>query len=302
MFEEKHSEQGRNFSNKLWNALRLIKGWEITEGENPDNKVIIEWLESKLNKTLVELDASFKSFRLSEALMTVYKLIWDDFCSWYLELIKPDYQKPIDRYTYDKTIALFEKLLQTLHPFMPFVTEEIWHIIGERKEGTTINLTSYPAAGAVNENLVTEAEIAFDIIINIRDLRARANKKNTETVDAFYLDGGSFSPALFSNKIIKLARLGKFEKATEELQGKKAFLIKGQKFFVDTGEVANVADERKKLTEELEYAKGFLASVEKKLSNEKFVGSAPAAVVEAEKQKRDDALNKIALLEKSLSI
>ena len=301
LFDEKLCEQGRNFSNKLWNALRLIKGWEVVEGENPDNKVIIEWLESKLNKTPAELDASFTSFRLSEALMTVYKLIWDDFCSWYLELIKPDYQKPIDRYTYDKTITLFEKLLQTLHPFMPFITEEIWHLIGDRKDGTTINLTAYPAVGAVNENLINEADLAFNIIINIRDLRARANKKNTETVDAFYMDGGSFSSASFNNKIIKLARLGKFEKITAEPIGFKAFLIKDQKFFVDTGEVANADDERKKLTEELEYTKGFLVSVEKKLANEKFVSSAPPAVVEAEKQKREDALKKISMLQQSLS-
>ncbi len=300
LFDEKLCEQGRNFSNKLWNAVRLIKGWEITAGENADNKPIIEWLESKLNKTLIELDASFKSFRLSEALMTVYKLIWDDFCSWYLELIKPDYQKPIDQYTYDKTIALFEKLLQALHPFMPFVTEEIWHLIGDRKEGGSINLTAYPAIGKVNEELISQAELAFDVIINIRDLRAKANKKNTETVDVFYFDNGALSFALFNNKIIKLARLGKFEKTTEELQGMKAFLIKDQKFFVATGEVANEADEQKKLKEELEYTKGFLTSVEKKLANEKFVNSAPAAVVEAEKQKREDAIRKISLLEKSI--
>ncbi len=300
LFDEKLCEQGRNFSNKLWNALRLIKGWEIVEGENVDNKAIIEWLESKLNKTLIELDASFKSFRLSEALMTVYKLIWDDFCSWYLELIKPDYQKPIDQYTYDKTIALFEKLLQALHPFMPFVTEEIWHLIGDRKDGGSINLTAYPAIGKVNEELISQAELAFDIIVNIRDIRARANKKNTETVDVFFLDNGSASFNLFDSKIIKLARLGRFEKTKEELQGMKAFIIKNQMFFVATGEVANAADEQKKLKDELEYTKGFLVSVEKKLSNEKFVSSAPAVVVEAEKQKREDAIRRISLLEQSL--
>ena len=302
LFDEKLCEQGRNFSNKLWNALRLIKGWEIVEGENADNKVIIDWLESKLNKTLIELDASFKSFRLSEALMTVYKLIWDDFCSWYLELIKPDYQKPIDRYTYDKTIALFEKLLQTLHPFMPFITEEIWHLIGGRKDGATINMTSYPTAGKVNDDLIAQAELAFDIIINIRDLRARDNKKNTESVDAYYLSNGEFSADSFKNKIIKLARLGKFEETKAEPHGLKAFMIKDQKFFVATGEVANADDERKKLREELEYTRGFLASVEKKLANEKFVSSAPAAVVEAEKQKKEDALKKISMLQQSLSL
>ena len=183
---------------------------------------------------------------------------------------------------------------------MPFITEEIWQLIGERKEGSSINLTTYPEIGKVDEELIAQAELAFDIIINIRDIRARANKKNAETVDAYFLANGSFSSELFNSKIIKLARLGKFEKTSEELPGMKAFLIKDQKFFVATGEVANADDERKKLIEELEYTKGFLASVEKKLSNEKFVASAKPAVVAAEKQKRDDAIRKISMLEQSI--
>ena len=146
LYDEKLCEQGRNFSNKLWNALRLLKGWEVYEGENADNKVAIEWLESKINKTILELNSSYKDFRLSEALMTLYKLIWDDFCSWYLELIKPDYQKPIDNYTYDKTVELFETLLKLLHPIMPFVTEEIWHLLNERAEGASICVAEYPNA------------------------------------------------------------------------------------------------------------------------------------------------------------
>lgn len=303
LFDEKLCEQGRNFSNKLWNALRLIKGWEVIEGENAENKASIQWFESRLNKTILELNGQFANFRLSEALMTVYKLIWDDFCSWYLEIIKPDYQQPIDSYTYNKTTELFEKLMQLLHPFMPFITEEVWHNLKERKNGESINLTTYPQAGPVNEPLLAEAALAFELITNIREIRAKANKKNSETVDAFYvLNNPTTSFNAFESKIIKLARLAKLEKVTTDQEGMKAFLIQECKFFISTGEVANAADERKKMMEELEYTKGFLASVEKKLSNERFVTSAPAAVLDGEKKKQQDALNKIAILEQSLGM
>ncbi len=301
LYDEKLVEQGRNFSNKLWNALRLVKGWEVYEGENESNKVAIDWLESKINKTIIEINASYKDFRLSEALMTLYKLIWDDFCSWYLELIKPDYQKPIDKYTYDKTVELFETLLKLLHPVMPFVTEEIWHLLKDRTEGASISVTEYPKAGKVNDALIAQAELTFEIITNIRDIRARAGKKNTETVDAFFNGSDAIVFNSFNEKIIKLARLGKLEKVNEDVSGGKAFISKGYKFFVVTGEVENAGEEREKLLKELEYAKGFLASVEKKLSNEKFVASAPPAVLENEKKKRDDALSKIAMLEQSLT-
>ncbi len=301
LFDEKLCEQGRNFSNKLWNALRLVKGWEVYEGENKDNKVAIEWLESKINKIILELDSSYKDFRLSEALMTLYKLIWDDFCSWYLELIKPDYQKPIDKYTYDKTVELFETLLKLLHPVMPFVTEEIWHLLNTRAEGASICVAEYPNAGKVNDALIVQAELTFEIITNIRDIRAKANKKNTETVDAFYNGSDAVVFNSFNEKIIKLARLGKLETVKEDITGSKTFISKGYKFFIVTGEIANEGEEREKLIKELEYTKGFLASVDKKLSNEKFVASAPPSVIENEKKKREDALSKIAMLEQSLA-
>ncbi len=302
LFDEKLCEQGRNFSNKLWNALRLIKGWDVIESENMENKVAVEWLESKINKTISELDSSYKEFRLSEALMTLYKLIWDDFCSWYLELIKPDYQKPIDKYTYEKTIELFETLLKLLHPVMPFVTEEIWHQLKERKKEESICIAKYPTEGTVNSDLVCEAELAFHIITSIRDVRARANKKNTETVNAYYTGGDKVSFSSFHSKIIRLARLGKLEQIkNEQVKGAKTFIAEGYKFFVTTGTTENEQEERDRLFKELEYAKGFLASVEKKLSNEKFVSSAPQGVIAAERKKREDALAKIAMLEKSLA-
>ncbi len=301
LFDEKLCEQGRNFSNKLWNALRLVKGWEVYEGENAENKVAIDWLHSKINKAILELNDSYKEFRLSEALMTLYKLIWDDFCSWYLELIKPDYQKPIDSYTYNKTVELFETLLKLLNPVMPFVTEEIWHLLNTRVEGSSICVAQYPQAGKVDEGLIAEAALTFELITNIRDIRARAGKKNIETVDAFYTGTDAVTFDGFKEKIIKLARLGKLEKVEQDQPGTKTFISKGYKFFILTGEVENAGEEREKLLKELDYAKGFLASVEKKLSNEKFVASAKPEVIENEKKKRDDALSKIAMLEQSLA-
>jgi len=301
LFDDKLCEQGRNFSNKLWNALRLIKGWEITESENADNKVAIEWIESRLSKTITELNASFKDYRLSEALMTLYKFIWDDFCSWYLELIKPDYQMPIDSYTYNKTIEVFEKAISLLHPFMPFITEEIWHTIKERAEGESICVAPYPKAETTNEGLLAQAELAFEIITNIRELRAKAGKKNTETVDVAYSGTDTVDFSAFTSKITKLARVGAFTATNDDVKGAKTFIAKGYKFFVSTGEVEDTAGEKDKLQKELEYAKGFLASVDKKLGNEKFVASAKPEVVENEKKKREDALQKIAILEQSIA-
>lgn len=301
LFDEKLCEQGRNFSNKLWNALRLVKGWELTEGTNTDNTLAIEWIENRLSQTINDLNASFTDFRLSEALMTVYKFIWDDFCSWYLELIKPDYQKPIDSATYNKTLEVFDAIVRLLHPFMPFITEELWHALSDKKDGQSICIGAWPKATAVNTTLVAEAALAFEVITSLREVRAKANKKNTETVDAFYSGTDAVKFNAFSSKIIKLARLGKLEETTTDVAGAKTFIAKGYKFFVVTGEVLNANDEREKLQKELEYAKGFLASVDKKLSNEKFVSSAPAQVIENEQKKRSDALKKIEILEQSIA-
>ncbi|MCW5907122.1 MAG: valine--tRNA ligase [Chitinophagales bacterium] len=301
LFDEKLCEQGRNFNNKLWNALRLVKGWEVKQGENAQNKVAIEWIESKLNQTILDIAASYKEYRLSEVLMTLYKFIWDDFCSWYLELIKPDFQQPIDSYTYRKTISVFETIMQLLHPFMPFITEEIWHELKERSEGESICISNYPIAGNVNNQLIAEAELTFDIITNIRELRAKANKKNTELVEVFYSGTEAITFTAWLEKIIKLARLSKLEASETDVAGAKTFIAKGYKFFVVTGEQADAKGETDRLKKELDYAKGFLASVEKKLSNERFVSSAPANVLEAEKRKKEDAEKKIAILEQSLA-
>ncbi|MBL7777277.1 MAG: valine--tRNA ligase [Chitinophagales bacterium] len=301
LYDDKQPEQGRNFCNKMWNALRLLKGWEVAEGKNESNEVVIDWFETKLNKAIAEVEISFTDFRLSEALMNLYKLLWDDFCSWYLELIKPEYGQPIDKYTYDKTIGFYDTLMRLLHPFMPFITEEIWHQLDERKDGESICMAKFPGSTLTNNtSLLAEAELAFEVIAGIRDIRAKAGKKNAETVDVYYSGTDAVSFTGFADKIVKLARVGELAPTTQEVCGTKTFIAKGWKFYVVTGEVANAADEREKLQKELEYAKGFLASIEKKLANERFVSSAPAAVLENERKKQADALTKIELLEASL--
>jgi len=301
LFDEKLVEQGRNFSNKLWNALRLVKGWEVSEGENAENIVVIDWMETKLQLVITELENSYTDFRLSEVLMTLYKFIWDDFCSWYLELVKPDYQQPIDAYTYNKTIAIFDKLVRLLHPIMPFITEEIWQSLAERKEGESLCVAEYPKAAAVQQDLLLQADLAFNIITNIRDIRAKANLKNTAMVDVYYAGTDEVSFEAFLTKIKKLARVETLSATAEDKAGLKTFLAKNYKFFVATGEVADDAAELERLEKELDYAKGFLASVEKKLSNDKFVQSAPAQVLENEYKKKQDALQKIENISQSLT-
>ncbi len=302
LYDDKQPEQGRNFCNKMWNALRLLKGWEVVDGSNAQNEIAIQWFETKLNNTIAELENSFQDFRLSEALMNLYKLLWDDFCSWYLELIKPEYGKPIDRNTYDKTVDFYEKLMLLLHPFMPFITEEIWHLIKERTDSESICVAAFPKSKILNlkSKILNEAELAFEIISNIRDIRTKAGMKNAAPAKCYYSGSDEINFTSFADSISKLCKLETLETTTEELKQLKGFVVKGYKFFVDTGTVTDAAAEREKTLKELEYAKGFLASVEKKLSNEKFVASAPANVLDSEKKKRDDALQKIKMLEESL--
>lgn len=303
LYDDKQPEQGRNFCNKMWNALRLLKGWEVVEGKNTENEIVINWFEAKLNKTIADLENSFEDFRLSEALMNLYKLLWNDFCSWYLELIKPEFGKPIDKFTYDKTIAFYDTLMSLLHPFMPFITEEIWQNLNERNMNESLCVAKFPKVGSIKDNkgLLNEAELAFEIISNIRDIRTKAGMKNAATAKCYFNGSDELSFSGFAASISKLCKLEVFENTNEDLKALKSFVLKGYKFFVDTGTVTDTAAEREKLLKELEYAKGFLASVDKKLNNERFVSSAPANVLENERKKREDALQKIKLLEESLS-
>lgn len=304
-FDESYCTQGSAFCVKIWNAFRLVQGWEIVEGNNPANQIAIDWFEAKCNKVMEQLDDHYSKYRISDALMTVYKLIWDDFCSWYLEMIKPEFidgkSQPIDRATYDATIIFFDRLMKLLHPIMPFISEEIYQLLGERADRDSICVSSYPKSSAPDEALLAEADLAIEIITGIREIRGKAQKKNHETIDVLWSGKGSISIDRFTGKIIKLCKIALWQPTAEDVKDTRTIVVKEYKFFVQTGEVTDPAAEREKLMKELDYTKGFLASVEKKLSNEKFVSNARPEVIESETKKKADALQKIAMIEQTLA-
>lgn len=309
LFDEKICEQGRNFSNKLWNALRLVKGWELTADSNVSkdvqtvNAVAGQWFEARLNETISEMEKLFADFRISEALMTLYKLIWDDFCSWYLEMVKPDYGSPISEKAYAQTINFFERLMQLAHPFMPFITEEIWFTLRERNEKDSICISTYPTVADYDKTLTAQGATAFEIITAIREIRAKAQKKNHETVNCYYKIGENGNDGefiAFKEIIAKLAKLNVFEKLEKQDIGyTRNAVVKAFELLVETGEV-EVAVDVETLKKELEYTEGFLASVDKKLTNERFMANAKPDVIANEQKKRDDAMQKIKALKESI--
>ena len=303
-FDESICEQGRNFANKIWNALRLVKGWKVSDvsdqSDNSDqsdtiynNNVSVQWMEMRMAQVLEEIEKDFAEFRLSEALMKSYKLVWDDFCSWYLEMIKPAFGTPIDRETYDATIGIFDRLLRMLHPFMPFVTEEIWHELAERPEGASIMVQHMPHSVFYDQRMLDDFEMAREIIAGVRNMRNSKGLSPKEVLD-LYIKGNS--PAMFNGIICKLGCVGKIESVTETVEGALSFMIGTTECFVPMSQNIDKEAELKKLQDELKYAEGFLASVMKKLSNEKFVNGAPEKVVAVERQKKADAESKIAAL------
>lgn len=307
--ESKLCEQGRNFCNKMWNALRLIKGWEVT-GESRDadkaavNGLAGDWMEHKLRQTVERIEDLFHNYRLSDALMTLYKLIWDDYCSWYLEMIKPDYGAPIDRDTRERSIELFEQLVTLLHPFMPFVTEEIWHQLRERKEGEDCIVSKYPRSEAFDESLIEKVEEAKLVVANVRDTRNNNGIKMKEMLKV-YAEESPSTQALFQQSgirpmIMKMANLEALEFANGDIENSVSFLAGTDKFYVELGRNVDTEEECKRLQKDLEYQRGFVQSVQKKLSNEKFVNNAPAAVVERERKKLADGQAKIKNLEEAL--
>jgi valyl-tRNA synthetase len=309
LFDEKLCENGRNFCNKLWNALRLIKGWEQVDAPENDadakrNALAIRWMREKLKAVLADLEGNFKSYRLSDAQLALYGFIWDDFCSWYLEMIKPGYEKPIDKQTYEATIDLFSDLMIALHPFMPFITEEIWHQLRSRGEGDDCMMQSYPASGGADASLVAAMEQAKDIISNVRDLRNQNQIKPKEELRLGVMHGAGSAKIFAENGlqeiITKLAVLSSFEEVTEELENSKSFISGTDQFYVEMNLEIDVEAECAKLKEDLKYQQGFLRSVEGKLKNERFVSGAPAQVVEAERKKLADAQSRIKFLEESL--
>ena len=299
LYDDSLCEQGRNFNNKIWNAFRLVKGWEVVDCEQPEYaKIAVKWFDAVLNKTLAEVDDLFGKFRLSEALMAVYKLFWDEFSSWYLEMVKPAYGQPIDRATYEATLGFFDTLLRLLHPFMPFITEELWQHIAERKDGESIMTAQLPKAGEIDEATIAAVNTAKEIIAGVRTVRLQKNIPNKEALE---LQQVATAEVPVLPIVMKLANLSAVNNVTEKDATAASFLVGTTEYAVPLGNNINVEEELKKLEADLKYNEGFLQSVLKKLSNEKFVNNAPAKVIEMERKKQTDAEAKIATLKESIA-
>ena len=303
LFDESLCEQGRNFCNKIWNALRLVKGWNVDENAaQPEAaKMAVKWFEARFNQVLAETNDNIDKYRLSDALMAIYKLTWDDFCSWYLEMVKAPQGQDIDRVTYAATIKFFENLMLLLHPFMPFITEEIWHTIAERKDGDDIIVAQQPRFDRLSDQaaaILKQMEFTQEVINNVRKMRS---DKNIAFRDAIQLVVKGTANQDFDCVIAKLCNVSEISYVAEAPAGAFGFIVGSTEFFVPLTDNVDVEAEIKKLEEELKYAQGFLKSVEAKLSNERFVNGAPAAVVEKERNKKADAEAKIAVIEQQLA-
>ena len=299
LYDDSLCEQGRNFNNKIWNAFRLVKGWEVADIEQPESaRKAIEWFDAVLNSTLAEVKDLFGKFRLSEALMAVYKLFWDEFSSWYLEMVKPAYQQPIDRATYNATLNFFDNLLRLLHPFMPFITEELWQHIAERGENESIMVARIPEAQQFDAAVIAAMNEAKEIIAGVRSVRLQKNipNKNALTLQVV----GAFEN-VNAAIIKKLANLEAIDEVSDKDATAASFLVGTTEYAVPLGNSINVEEELKKLEADLKYMEGFLASIEKKLSNERFVSNAPEAVVAGERKKQADAESKIKTLKESIA-
>ncbi|MCD2260256.1 valine--tRNA ligase [Psychroserpens luteolus] len=302
MFDEDLCQQGKQFANKIWNAFRLVKGWDVDDTiiQPNSSKIAIEWFESKFQKTIADIEDHFSKYRLSDALMATYKLIWDDFASWLLEIIKPAYQQPIDAKTLEQVIVLFEDILKILHPFMPFLTEEIWQYIEERSPEEALIIAKWPETKAINESLISEFDFASEVISGIRNIRKQKNIAFKDAIAFSAVNNENVSTS-FDEVISKLGNLESFEYINESIDGALTFRVKSNEYFIPMEGSIDVEAEVKKLTEELNYTEGFLTSVQKKLSNERFVNNAPEQVVASEKKKEADALAKIETLKSSLA-
>jgi len=302
LFDEDLCAQGRNFSNKIWNAFRLIKGWEVSETiEQPQSaKIAIEWYQAKFQQTLVELEKSFDQYRVSEALMSIYKLIWDDFSSWFLEMVKPAYQQPIDAATLKSVISFLEDNLKVLHPYMPFISEEIWQHISDRTPEEALIIAEYPKMIEANESIIQNFKVASEVISGIRNIRKEKNIAFKNEIDFSVLNNDKVNSD-FDAVIEKLGNLSSVNYVTEKVDGALSFRVKSNEYFIPMGDAIDVEAEKAKLEEELKYNEGFLKSVQGKLKNERFVNNAPEQVVASERKKEADALAKIETIKASLN-
>ncbi|WDO11413.1 valine--tRNA ligase [Flavobacterium sp. WW92] len=302
MFDEELCSQGKAFTNKIWNAFRLIKGWEVSDTipQPESSKVAIEWFEAKLQQTLAEIEDHFEKYRISDALMAIYKLVWDDFCSWFLEMIKPAYKAPIDKKTFDKAIEMLESNLKLLHPFMPFLTEEIWQHIAERTPEQALIISTWPELKSFDAKLIADFDFAAEVISGVRTIRKEKNIPFKDAIELKAINNDNTS-AYFDAVITKLGNINSLEYVSEAVNGALTFRAKSNEYFVPISGAINVEEEIAKLSEELKYNQGFLKSVQARLSNEKFVNNAPEKVLEIERKKEADALSKIATIEQSLA-
>ena len=302
MFDEALCEQGRNFGNKIWNAYRLVGGWEVDENlaQSENNRLSVEWFRHRMDEVLARVESDFDSYRISEAFMALYKLFWDDFSGWLLELVKPAYRAPIDRPTFDAVRGFFDALLRALHPFMPFLTEELWQDLAPRKAGESIMVQPMPRPGEADRALLARFDLARETISGVRNIRKQRNLPQRENLRLEVIADENY-PAEYEPVIRKMANLEAVERVTQKDASAAGFIVKTTQYFVPLAGMIDADAERRKLADELTYYEGFLASVMKKLANERFVQSAPAKVVENERAKRADAEARIAAIREQLA-
>ena len=299
-FDESLCEQGRNFNNKIWNAFRLVKGWDVEDSlPQPEAaKTAICWFQNRLDKTLAEVDDLFTKYRLSDAMLAIYKLFWEDFSAWYLEMAKPTYQHPVDKFTYKATLGFFDELLHVLHPFMPFITEELWQALEPRKKGESLMVSLMPSYQKADEQLLSTFEIIKEIVSGVRTVRLQKNIPNKETLTLEVL---GIHDHAFNAVISKMCNLSAINEVKENVSGAMTFMVQTTEYFVPMGDLLDVEEELKKLETELKYQQGFLKSVTRKLANENFVKKAPAQVIEMERKKQADAESKIKSIEENMA-
>ena len=302
MFDEELCNQGKGFTNKIWNAFKLIKGWEVSDAipQPESSKVAIEWYEAKLQQTLLEIEDNFEKYRISDALMGIYKLVWDDFCSWFLEMIKPAYQQPIDSVTFAKAIEMLENNLKLLHPFMPFLTEEIWQFIAPRTKEEALIVSTWPEMKPFDATLIVDFENTMEVISGVRTIRKDKNIPFKDAIELKAINNDTMS-TYFDSVVIKLGNITSLDYVTEKVDGALSYRVNSNEYFIPITGNINVEEEIAKLTAELDYTKGFLKSVQNKLANEKFVNGAPEKVLANERQKEADALSKIETIENSIA-
>ncbi|MCX2575409.1 valine--tRNA ligase [Pedobacter sandarakinus] len=303
MFDESYCEQGRNFASKIWNAFRLVKGWEVDASLANPNEQAIRWFENRFNESLVEIEANFKQYRLSEALMITYKLVWDDFCAWYLEMVKPAYQQPIDAASYKATVAFFEDIIKLLHPNMPFLTEELWHddLFAARGEMDCCIVAEYPKGGEVDVQLLKDADVVKSVIAEIRNVRNQKQISPKETLPLSLKVNSDVNYDKWLNIIYKLGNVAEAVFVSEKVSGATAFMAGKDEFFIPLMENIDVDAERIRLNADLVYLQGFLKSVDAKLNNERFVQNAKPEIIANERNKKADAETKIKIIEESLA-